>query len=74
MDIDLLRRLHKKVNIVLVIAKADALTANEMKSLKKNILDDLEKENIQLYQFPDCDRYSIIILEQFLGCDISFIN
>lgn len=55
MDIDLLRRLHTKVNVVLVIAKADALTSNEMKKLKANILEDLEKHNIQLYQFPDCD-------------------
>lgn len=54
-DIDLLRRLHKKVNVVLVIGKADALTATEMQKLKANILDDLETQNIQLYQFPDCD-------------------
>lgn len=55
MDIDVLRRLHKKVNVVLVIGKADALTATEMKKLKANILNDLEVNNIQLYQFPDCD-------------------
>lgn len=55
MDIDLLRRLHKKVNVVLVIGKADALTSTEMKKLKANILEDLETQNIQLYQFPDCD-------------------
>lgn len=51
----MLRRLHKKVNVVLVIGKADALTTNEMKTLKANILNDLEVNNIQLYQFPDCD-------------------
>lgn len=55
MDIDVLRRLHKKVNVVLVISKADALTTAEMKKLKANILQDLETHNIQLYQFPDCD-------------------
>lgn len=55
MDIDVLRRLHKKVNIVLVISKADALTTLEMKKLKLNILADLETHMIQLYQFPDCD-------------------
>lgn len=55
MDIDVLRRLHKKVNIVLVISKADALTSLEMKKLKLNILADLEGHSIQLYQFPDCD-------------------
>lgn len=55
MDIDFLRRLHKKVNVVLVIAKADALTTNELKRLKANVLADLETHKIDLYQFPDCD-------------------
>lgn len=55
MDIDMLRRLHKKVNVVLVIGKADAMTTTEMKRLKENILNDLEAHSIQLYQFPDCD-------------------
>lgn len=55
MDIDFLRRLHNKVNVVLVIAKADSLTTNELKKLKANILNDLETHKIQLYQFPDCD-------------------
>lgn len=55
MDIDFLRRLHKKVNVVLVIAKADALTTSELKKLKSNILSDLETHNIELYQFPECD-------------------
>lgn len=55
MDIDFLRRLHKKVNVVLVIAKADALTTNELKKLKANILQDLDTHKIELYQFPDCD-------------------
>ncbi|KAG4072972.1 hypothetical protein HA402_006652 [Bradysia odoriphaga] len=52
MDLDLIRRLHKKVNIVLVIGKADALTTTEIRKLKECILQDLENQNIQLYQFP----------------------
>lgn len=55
MDIDLMRRLHRKVNIVLVIGKADCLTQTEIKKLKARILQDLEDNHIQLYQFPDCD-------------------
>lgn len=55
MDIDVLRRLHKKVNIVIVIMKADSLTANEVKRLKANILRDIEANGIQLYKFPECD-------------------
>lgn len=55
MDLDLMRRLHKKVNLVLVIGKADALTTTEIRKLKQSILQDLDNHNIQLYQFPDCD-------------------
>lgn len=55
MDLELMRRLHKKVNIVVVIGKADSLTTTEIRKLKQNILQDLEQNNIQLYQFPDCD-------------------
>lgn len=55
MDLELMRRLHKKVNIVLVIGKADSLTTTEIRKLKQNIQQDLDANNIQLYQFPDCD-------------------
>lgn len=55
MDIDVMRRLHKKVNIVIVITKADTLTTSEVKRLKANILRDIEANGIQLYKFPECD-------------------
>ena len=50
-----MRRLHRKVNIVPVIAKADTLTAAEVKRLKERIMADIEDHQIQIYQFPDCD-------------------
>lgn len=50
-----MRRLHKKVNIVVVIAKADTLTQSEVWKLKANILKDIEANQIQLYKFPECD-------------------
>lgn len=55
MDLDLIRRLHRKVNIVLVIGKADCLNKTEVRNLKERILQDLEDNHIQLYQFPECD-------------------
>ncbi|KAL7023389.1 hypothetical protein ACKWTF_012585 [Chironomus riparius] len=55
MDIDVMRRLHKKVNIVIVITKADTLTTSEVKRLKANIIRDVEANGIQLYKFPECD-------------------
>lgn len=47
--------MHKKVNIILVIGKADTLTPKEVKALKGRILDDIETHGIQIYRFPDCD-------------------
>ena len=37
MDIQFMRRLHDKVNIVPVIAKADTLTPKEIKKLKERV-------------------------------------
>ncbi|XP_053609590.1 septin-2 isoform X1 [Plodia interpunctella] len=54
-DLEMMKRLHRKVNIVVVIAKADSLTAAEVKKLKARILSDLEEHQIQVYQFPECD-------------------
>ncbi|XP_023938552.1 septin-2 isoform X3 [Bicyclus anynana] len=54
-DLEMMRRLHRKVNIVVVIAKADSLTAAEVKRLKTRILNDLDEYQIQVYQFPECD-------------------
>lgn len=48
MDLDMMLRLHKKVNIVLVIGKADCLTQMEVKRLKQRILQDLEDNHVQV--------------------------
>lgn len=54
-DIEVMKRLHRKVNIVVIIAKADTLTAPEVKRLKERILNDIKDNEIQMYEFPDCD-------------------
>ncbi|XP_054257882.1 septin-4 isoform X1 [Macrosteles quadrilineatus] len=54
-DLELMRRLHGKVNIVPVIAKADTLTGGEVRKLKQRILQDIEENQIRIYQFPECD-------------------
>ncbi|GBP60057.1 Septin-2 [Eumeta japonica] len=46
-DLEMMKRLHRKVNIVVLIAKADSLTAAEVKRLKARILQDLEEHQIQ---------------------------
>lgn len=54
MDLELMKRLHRKVNIVIVIAKADTLTTTEVQRLKENILNDVRDNDIQMYEFPEC--------------------
>lgn len=55
LDILVMKKLHNKVNIVPLIAKADVLTPKEMKKLKTKVLDDIQDNNINIYTFPDCD-------------------
>lgn len=55
LDVMAMRKLHKKVNLVPVIAKADSLTTAELQRFKAHVLAELKQYDIQIYQFPDCD-------------------
>ncbi|XP_050408823.1 septin-2B [Patella vulgata] len=55
LDIAFMRAVHHKVNIVPVIAKADTLTKQEVFSLKRKILDQIDEYGINIYTLPDCD-------------------
>jgi len=55
LDIECMKALHHKVNIVPIIAKADALTQDELVQMKQNILEQIRENNIQIYQIPECD-------------------
>ncbi|XP_016842102.1 septin-1 isoform X2 [Nasonia vitripennis] len=55
LDIEFMKQLHNKVNIVPVIAKADVLTKKEMLRLKKRVLEEIEENGIKIYPLPDCD-------------------
>jgi len=55
LDIEFMKALHNKVNIVPVIAKADTLTMGEVLKLKKRILKEINENGIQIYQLPDAD-------------------
>jgi len=48
-DLEFMKRMHRKVNIVPVIAKADTLTSAEIKRLKDHIMADIEDHKIQVY-------------------------
>ncbi|XP_062392945.1 septin 4a isoform X1 [Sardina pilchardus] len=55
LDIEFMRALHGKVNIVPVLAKADSLTPAEIRRKKTKIREEIEQLGIRIYQFPDCD-------------------
>ncbi|KAL5495321.1 CDC11 [Sanghuangporus weigelae] len=52
MDIELMRRLSPRVNVIPVIGKADSLTPSELKGFKKRIMEDIEYYDIPVYNFP----------------------
>jgi septin 7 len=47
-----MRRLHTKVNLIPVIAKADTLTDEEIIKFKQRVLSDIAHHNIQIFQAP----------------------
>jgi len=51
-DIEFMRCLHTKVNLIPVIAKADTLTDDEILQFKQRILSDISHHNIQIFQAP----------------------
>ncbi|KAG5675867.1 hypothetical protein PVAND_005735 [Polypedilum vanderplanki] len=55
LDIEFMKKLHLKVNIVPVIAKADMLTKKEVSRLKMRILEEIKENGIKIYPLPDCD-------------------
>ncbi|XP_067934241.1 septin-4-like isoform X2 [Watersipora subatra] len=55
LDVECLKRLHNKVNIIPLIAKADTLTQAEVARNKAKVLEDIKVHGIKVYDFPDCD-------------------
>lgn len=56
LDVEFMKRLHDKVNIIPIIAKADTLTVDECREFKKTILNEIAQHKIRIYEFPDCDE------------------
>eukprot|EP00092_Neocalanus_flemingeri_P039014 GFUD01042470.1.p1 GENE.GFUD01042470.1~~GFUD01042470.1.p1 ORF type:complete len:385 (+),score=123.82 GFUD01042470.1:1125-2279(+) len=57
-DVEFMRRLHDKVNIIPVIGKSDACTKEELIVFKQKILKQLKECNICVYQFPSDEAHS----------------
>ncbi|XP_015786913.1 septin-7 isoform X2 [Tetranychus urticae] len=54
-DIEFMKNLQDKVNIIPIIAKADTLTEEECQQMKKNVMNQIAQHKIRIYEFPDCD-------------------
>jgi septin 7 len=52
LDVEFMRRLHTRVNLIPVIAKSDTMTEEEVYAFKERILADINYHNIQIFQAP----------------------
>ncbi|OON23991.1 cell division protein [Opisthorchis viverrini] len=52
LDIETMKRLHDKVNLIAVIGKADSMTADERHHFKQTVRTQLEENKINVYNFP----------------------
>ena len=53
LDVEFMQRLHDKVNIIPVIAKADTMTPEEIQLFKRQILNEIAQHKIKIYDFPE---------------------
>ncbi|XP_015276380.1 PREDICTED: septin-10 isoform X3 [Gekko japonicus] len=56
LDLLTMKNLDSKVNIIPVIAKADALSKSELQKFKIKIMSELVSNGVQIYQFPTDDE------------------
>ncbi|KAH3672819.1 hypothetical protein WICMUC_004041 [Wickerhamomyces mucosus] len=69
LDVECMKRLSKFVNILPIISKADSFTIDELTNFKKNILIDINKYNVPIFEFnfdEDEDDENIIQETKFL--------
>lgn len=55
-DVEFLKRLHTKVNLIPVIAKSDTMTDDEILAFKQRILSDIAFHNIHIYEAPRYEK------------------
>ncbi|VVT51143.1 uncharacterized protein SAPINGB_P002998 [Magnusiomyces paraingens] len=52
LDVTVMKKLHKKVNLIPVIAKADTLTEEEVIAFKQSIMTDIHNQKIDIFEPP----------------------
>lgn len=56
LDIEFMKQLHDKVNIIPIIAKADTLTPEEVEFLKTEVMKQIHASKIKIYEFPEFEE------------------
>ncbi|XP_043837400.1 septin-8 isoform X2 [Dromiciops gliroides] len=56
LDLVTMKKLDSKVNIIPIIAKADTISKSELHKFKNKIMSELDKNGVQIYQFPTDDE------------------
>jgi septin 7 len=53
LDVEFMKRLHDKVNVIPVIAKSDTMTPEEITHFKQKIMNQIVQAKIRIYEFPE---------------------
>lgn len=56
LDVEFMKRLYDKVNVIPVIAKADTMTPEECALFKKQVLNQINQHEIKIYEFPHTEE------------------
>ncbi|KAG0256938.1 hypothetical protein BG011_004235 [Mortierella polycephala] len=51
-DIELMKRLSPRINVIPVVGKSDTMTPSELVDFKKRVMEDIENYQIPIYNFP----------------------
>ncbi|KAJ2817148.1 Cell division control protein 11 [Coemansia erecta] len=54
-DIELMRRLGNRANVIPIVARSDSLTPRELVLFKQRIMDDIAAHGIPVYSFPNSE-------------------
>jgi len=55
LDIEFMKQLHDKTNIIPIIGKADTLTPEEVEAFKAVIMEQITTAKIKIYEFPEME-------------------
>lgn len=53
LDVEFMRKIHDKVNVIPVIGKSDTMTPDEVSHFKRQIMNQIVQAKIRIYEFPE---------------------